>query len=104
KDATERVPERKAEAPLERLGDDRGDTLRVVAGLDRELLRLDQRLPVLLDHRVGPHARIRVNPTARPGPRPPCLAGPGGPAVFKRAGAWAAGSRCAGSGSRRGSK
>ena len=48
--AAQRVAERQAEAALERLGDERRHALRVIAGRDFELVRLDQFLPVLLDH------------------------------------------------------
>ncbi len=48
--AAQRVAEGQAEAALERLGDDGRDALRIVARLDRELLRLDQGLPVFLKH------------------------------------------------------
>src|SRR5918994_3713906 len=49
-DATQGIAERRAKAALERLGHDRGDTLRIVAGGDFELVGLNQLLPVLLDH------------------------------------------------------
>ncbi len=49
-DATKRVAERDAEAALERLGDDRRFPVGPQPGLNLELGRLDQFLPVLLDH------------------------------------------------------
>ena len=63
--APQRVAERQAEAALERLGDDGGDALGVVAGLDRELLRLDQCLPVFLKHgRTSTSGADRISPLA----------------------------------------
>ena len=49
-DAAQRVAERRAEATLERLRNDRRDALRIVARRNLELVRLNQLLPVLLDH------------------------------------------------------
>ncbi len=49
--APERVAEGEPEATLERLGDDRGEALRVAARIDVELGGLDEILPVLLQHR-----------------------------------------------------
>ena len=49
-DAPQRVAERQAEAPLERLGDDRRGATRIDACFGDELLRLDEILPVLLKH------------------------------------------------------
>ena len=49
-DAADRVAQRHAEAALQRLGHDGGDAVRIGARLDLELLRLDQRLPVLCSH------------------------------------------------------
>jgi hypothetical protein len=49
-DPAQRVAERRAEATLERLGHDRRNALRIVAGGDFKLVRLNQLLPVLLDH------------------------------------------------------
>src|SRR5579863_7806193 len=46
----QRVPERLAEAALERLGDHRGHFARGLAQNDIELLGLDELLPVLLNH------------------------------------------------------
>ena len=48
--AAQRVAERQAEAALERLGDDGREARAVAAGSDLELVRLDQILPVLLEH------------------------------------------------------
>ena len=48
--AAQRVAERHAEAALERLGDDRGLAVGPLPGQHLELGRLDQFLPVLLDH------------------------------------------------------
>jgi hypothetical protein len=45
-----RIAERHAEAALERLGHDRGNTRRVGPGAHLELVRPDQFLPILLDH------------------------------------------------------
>ena len=49
--AAKRVAESEPEAALERLGDDRGEALRVAARIDIELGGLDEILPVLLQHR-----------------------------------------------------
>src|SRR3546814_8872872 len=48
--AANRIAEGKAEAALERLGDDLGDPVRVRSRLDVQLRRLDQFGPVLLQH------------------------------------------------------
>src|SRR3546814_13846215 len=48
--AANRIAEGKAEAALERLGDDLGDPARVRSRLDVQLRRLDQFGPVLLQH------------------------------------------------------
>src|SRR6185437_13181614 len=48
--AAQCIAERQPEAALERLGDGGGDALGIVAVLDRELLRLDQGLPILLNY------------------------------------------------------
>ena len=105
--AAQRVAERHAEAALERLGDDRRDALRIVAGRDFELVRLDQFLPVLLDHdrylfevrleRAGAHGLPSQTGTTRG-------AMPTRRMIVRRGGACAGGSRCAGSASRRGSR
>ena len=106
--AAQRVAERRAEAALERLGDDGRDALRIVARRDLELVRLDQLLPVLLNHvrhlfgangewcepRMG-----RAAPIAMTRIRDARFAG-----IVRRGGACAGGSRCAGSASRRGSR
>jgi hypothetical protein len=102
--AAQRVAQRQTEAALQGLGDDHRPPSRIHARLDVQLVRLDQFLPVLLDHVVSSRSQ-----PAKPGP------GAGAVAVaaiwrgarkaraaartFIRAGAWAAGSRCAGSGS-----
>jgi hypothetical protein len=52
--AAQRVAERQAEATLERFGDDRRLARRIVARLDVKLRRLDQFLPVLVDHASPP--------------------------------------------------
>ena len=44
------VPQRKAEAPLKRLSYHRRDPLRVITRLNFELVRLNQGLPILLNH------------------------------------------------------
>ncbi len=51
----QRIAERDAEATLERLGDDRGKPLRIIAGRDLELVRLDELLPVSSESREHPH-------------------------------------------------
>ena len=48
--ATQGVAERRTETALKRLSHDRRDALRIVAGSNFELVRLNQFLPVLLDH------------------------------------------------------
>jgi hypothetical protein len=48
--AAQRVAERQAEATLERFGDDGRLARRIVPGANLELRRLDQFLPVLVDH------------------------------------------------------
>ena len=48
--AAQRVAERQTEAALERLGNDHGMRARSRAGIDLQLHRLNQFLPILLDH------------------------------------------------------
>ena len=64
-DAANGVAERHAKAALQRLGDDGGDAVRIVARLDFELFRLDQRLPIALnDHGI---TSLRSRPLRRAG-------------------------------------
>ena len=105
-DAPQRVAERHAEAALERLGHDGRVASGIAPGRDLQLVRPDQLLPVLLNHVVT----IAVTRTfLLASPLRPAGENSGGgrraPAEMeiKRAGACAAGSRCAGSASRRGS-
>ena len=106
--AAQRVAERQAEAALQRLGDDGGDALRIVAGLDRELFRLDQRLPVLLDLRhesdlLSSDPAEAAEASARERRESAADAAERKASRLRRGAAWAAGSRYAGSASRRGS-
>ena len=64
--AAQRVAERQAEAALERLGDDGRDAARIVAGRDIELVRLDEFLPVLLNHGFEPSVRLVGRARASP--------------------------------------
>ncbi len=101
--AAQRVAERHAEAALERLGDQRRDPLRIVPWRDLELVRLDQLLPVLLDNHGDTSQRVKGKPPwpafskRLTGGRPVRIS-------VRRGGACAAGSHCAGSASRRGSR
>ena len=100
--AAQRVAERQAEAALQRLRHDRREALAVITRDDFELVRLDQFLPVLLDHEMhlsndadaaaGCHGVGRIGATRTPA------------CGLRRDGACAGGSRCAGSASRRGSR
>jgi hypothetical protein len=100
--AAQRIAQRDAEAALERLDHDGRLAVRPAARLDVELLRLDQVLPVLLDHAKPRHKRAGAKRQRRP-QEAGCLRGLGkpnerplaGPQPVKRAGASAAGSRCA---------
>src|SRR5215212_4685649 len=47
--APQRIAERRAEAALQRFGHHGSDALRIIAGSDVQLVRLDQLLPVLLN-------------------------------------------------------
>ena len=103
--AAQRVAEGLAEAALERLGDDRRGAARVFAQSDFELLRLDEFLPVLLNHGEAFHwtdARLR----ARLGAREVRKGAPAsvGAHKFIRGAVFADGSRCAEWASRRGSR
>ncbi len=120
--AAKRVAEGEAEAALERLGDDRRETLRIMARIDFELVRFDKLFPVLLDHvdNLVPSFAERLR--APGGRHPPpdlfnvrstiqsCERGTWQRArrranqipVVRRGAAWAGGNHCAGSASRRG--
>ena len=120
--AAKRVAEGEAEAALERLGDDRRETLRIMARIDFELVRFDKLFPVLLDHvdNLVPSFAERLR--APGGRHPPpdlfnvrstiqsCERGTWQRArrranqipVVRRVAAWAGGNHCAGSASRRG--
>ena len=107
--APQRVAERQAEAALERLGHHGGRALRIGARRDLQLVRPDQFLPVLLDRHVNhPFVWRARSPRIplRPWENSAAADGrcrPAGCNSVRRAGACAAGSRCAGSASRRGS-
>src|SRR5208337_1481758 len=64
--APQRVAEGLAEAALERLGDDCRDATGIIALNDFELLRLDEFLPVLLDHGAEPSIRRMNGPKRAP--------------------------------------
>ena len=111
----QRVAQRDAEAALERLDDDRRLAVGPASGLHVEPLRLDQILPVLLDHgatSLSKRPPKRLSDTKR-NEAPTALAHPRASprsdgerrreAGARRGAACAAGSHCAGSASRRGS-
>ena len=116
--AAQRVAERHAEAALERLGDDGRDAAAIAAGSDVELVGLDQVLPVLLQNVHHGEPRLASAPASRVrrrmgyGSRSAAKlrnadgAGDASPrrSSLRRGGACAAGSRCAGWASRRGSR
>ena len=95
KNAAQRIAERHAETALQRLGDDGGKTLRSRRRRDFELVRLDELLPVLLNHESILIGGMRVSGAIA---RKPLRV-----KTIKRGGACAGGSRYAGSASRRGS-
>ncbi len=102
------IAQRQAEAPLERLGRERGLTRRVVPRLHVKLRRLDELGPVLVD-RHGPSipARgpwLRALPRSKKAERDRADTAPRQSAMLRRGGAWAGGRRYARSGSRRGSR
>ena len=109
--AAQRVAKRQAEATLKRFGDNGRLTRRVIAGLYVKLGGLDQFLPVLVDHKGL--SSILVARLSGPDDIPreqikTCdkLRGHTQLAEFqklRRGGAWAGGSRCGQSASRRGS-
>jgi hypothetical protein len=101
--ATQRIAERHAEAALERTRDHGGQTLRVVADLDFELVRLGQILPILADHDRTPGDSIMAA-AGRPVPASAPADAASIRLRLRRGDACAAGSHCAGSASRRGSR
>ena len=110
--AAQRIAQRHAEAALERLGDDGRDARGVVAGGDLELVRPDQFLPILLDHVFT--FSSGAGAIASREPHPPCGESWAAADASRHASAstkqitrddaYAAGNRCAGSWSRRGSR
>ena len=99
--AAQGVSEGHAEATLQRFGSHTGLAAAVAAGFDQRLLRTDKLLPISFDHdglvsRTGPDALEPVGDRE---------AASGGivRSSLRRDGAWAGGSRCAGSASRHGS-
>ena len=60
---TQRIAERHAITTLKRLGDDSRHAARIVPGDDFELVRLDEFLPVLLDHVRAFQARGPIGPS-----------------------------------------
>ena len=104
--ATQRIAERQAEAALERLGDERRH--RLVLGRELDLVRLDQFLPVFLDHAfVLPfprHHPIVPGDLETTEERPAGARAVVDESRVRRGASCAAGIRCAGSASRRGSR
>src|SRR5262249_7109795 len=110
-DTAQGIAEREAEAALQRLGHHQGMSLAIRAGIDGELVRLDQLGPILLDNRTGSHGfptslaaskRRRRSPAGEPGDRDRIhsalspAAWPAAPgSAIRPGGAWAAGNRYA---------
>ena len=67
--ATQRVAKRHAEATLQRFRDDGCDTLGIAALLNRQLLWLDQVLPVFLDNTIQKYASFIQRSTCQGGQR-----------------------------------
>ncbi len=65
--ATQRVAKRHAEATLQRFRDDGCDALGIAALLNRQLLWLDQVLPVFLDNTIQKYASFMQRSTCQGG-------------------------------------
>src|SRR5690606_24171119 len=95
----ERIAERQAKSTLERFGNER--RLYPARGGELDLVRLDEFLPVLLDHVWLPSIRATIQSWQSTSRIP---AGAGGLNMIRRGASCAGGNHYAGSGSRRGSR
>ena len=107
--AAQGVAQRQTKATLQRLGDDRCLTCRVITGFYVQLGRLDKFLPVLMDHAcllnscLLPMSKVANARGKKTDSGRAKTHGPIGSEI-RRDDAWAGGSRCARSGSHHGSR